>query len=212
LSASAATSLRGRPRERRVDDALRQATRELLAEVGYAALSVEGVAARAGVGKAAVYRRFRSKAELVFASAVHGPDLPPPRDTGTLRGDLAVLAEGILGSLTTPVSAEAVPGLLADLAKQPEIARRFQATFIQHEQVRVETILERARSRGELRESPDPALVHALLLGPLFAWLFLLRRPPARDLGERLADLAARALGPVGPPPPRTGPRTAKKR
>ncbi|GAB3995376.1 hypothetical protein GCM10029992_12460 [Glycomyces albus] len=76
----------GRPRDGRIDGAIAQATRELLAERGYAGLTVDAVAARAGVGKAAIYRRHATKQEMIFAATVHDMQEQPPPDAGSLRG------------------------------------------------------------------------------------------------------------------------------
>ncbi|MFI5985401.1 TetR/AcrR family transcriptional regulator [Streptomyces sp. NPDC051555] len=185
----------GRPRDSRVDDAIRDAVRELVAEVGYAALTVDAVAARARVGKAAIYRRHASRGELVFSALVHGRAPQPLEDTGTLRGDLTALAALILGIFSDPVAAAATPGLLADVKRQPEIAARFQATFVAEERALVTGLLERAVARGELAALPDPALVHAAVLGTVFAWVFLLENPPAPDLAPRIAAMAMVACG-----------------
>jgi AcrR family transcriptional regulator len=203
---------RGRPRDRRIDEAVRRATLDLLDERGYGGVSVEAVAARGGVGKGAIYRRFASKPELVFAHAIHGLELGPPPDTGSLRADLAALLRGILDTLAAPAAAAAVPGLLADLGRDPELATHFQATFIEQERARVSAVLERAVRRGELARRPDAALVHACLLGPVFAWLFLLRGPLAEDLPERLAAIAATALQEGEPSPPETRPPRRERR
>jgi AcrR family transcriptional regulator len=183
----------GRPREARVDEAVRAATLELLAQRGYAGVTIEGVAAKAGVGKTAIYRRFPSKAELVFDAAVHGLELPPPKDTGSLRGDLAALIRRMVASLTRPAAAAAIPGLIADLGRDPRLAARFEQSFVAEERAVVAAVLARATARGELDGPSDPELAHALLLGPVFAWLHLLRRPPA-DLAERLAERLEAAL------------------
>ena len=181
-----------------MDQDVAEATCALLGDVGYARLTIEAVAARARVGKAAIYRRWASKADLVFASAVHPLDLPPPSDTGSLPGDLAALVGSIIACLTPPAAAEAVPGLLGDLSHDPELANRFRTTFIEQERATVVIILERAASRGELGEWPDPNLVHSLLLGSVFSWLFLQRKRPTRDLAVQIGDSVARALGPSG--------------
>jgi AcrR family transcriptional regulator len=90
-----------------VDEAVAVAVRELLDEVGYRGLSIDRVAARAGVGKAGIYRRWRTKAEMVFAAVVHGLELPLPADTGTLRGDLPDrLADAVTTALSRRLSAE----------------------------------------------------------------------------------------------------------
>ncbi len=170
--------------------------------MGYAKLTVDAIAARAGVGKAALYRRYDTKQELVFAAAVHDLTLQAPPDTGSLRGDLAALIEDIVASLSNPPASAAVPGLLADVSGDPALAARFHETFVALERRYVVDVLERARARGELRDAPDPELVHALLLGPVFASLFLLR-VDSRGLAERLAGLAAAALSAPHEPFPR---------
>ncbi|WP_308283415.1 TetR/AcrR family transcriptional regulator [Pseudonocardia nigra] len=182
----------GRRRDIRVDDAIVAATREVLVEVGYAALTVDAVAARAGVGKAAIYRRHATKQEMVFAAAVHGLVPTSPPDTGSFEGDLAALAGDIVSSLTDPAAFAAVPGLFGDVAGDPALAARFHETFVAAERACVVEVVDRAVRRGRLRERPDPDVVHALLLGPIFTWLFLLRRG---DDGELAATVAARVAG-----------------
>jgi AcrR family transcriptional regulator len=188
---------RGRPREQRVDDAVRRATLELLADVGYGALSIEGVAARAGVGKPTIYRRYRSKAELVFETVIHPPELGRAPDTGSLERDLVVLIQGIVDVFRRPAAARAVPGLIEDVSRDPELARRFRDRFVEPERQWVEEILDRAVERGELGVGPDPDLVHALLLGPVFSWIFLARNPVRRGLAKQLADHVSRAIVPA---------------
>ncbi|MGW6708375.1 TetR/AcrR family transcriptional regulator [Streptomyces sp. NPDC054956] len=176
-----------------MDDAIRDAVRELVPEVGYAALTMDAVAARARVGKAAIYRRHASRGELVFSALVHGREPQPLPDTGSLLGDLTALAHLILGIFSDPVVAAATPGLLADLKQQPDIAARFQETFIAGERAQVANLLERAFVRGELAARADPALVHATVLGTVFAWVFLMAEPPTAALAPRIAAVAAAA-------------------
>lgn len=192
-SSAAPRSSRGRPREERADAAISAALHRLLNEVGYAALTMEAVAAKAGVGKATLYRRFSSKAELVFANVIHGPTLQAP-DTGSLRGDLALLAQRIMADLGSPAAGAAIHGLLADLAGNPELHARFHQVFIASERTVITEILGRAGRRGELVPEPDPDLAHSLLLGSIFASLFLLDLPRTAELGERLASSTATAL------------------
>ncbi|MCX5405299.1 TetR/AcrR family transcriptional regulator C-terminal ligand-binding domain-containing protein [Streptomyces sp. NBC_00335] len=183
----------GRPRETRVDAAIRDAVRELVPRVGYAGLTMDAIAAKAGIGKAAIYRRHSSRGELVFSVLVHGrrsPDLP---DTGTLTGDLTALAGLILGIFSDPVTAAAAPGLLADVRQQPDVAARFQETFIAEERAQIAEMLERAHQRGELTAPADPALVHAAVLGTAYGWLFLLDQPPTPALASHLAALGEAA-------------------
>ena len=184
----------GRPRDSRVDHAVLAATRDLLAEAGYAALTMDAVAARAGIGKAAIYRRYSTKQEMIFAAAIHGRALRIPADAGSLRDDLTLLIGDIVASLTGPVTSAALPGLFADLITTPALAARFAETFIKAERAYIGEVLDRAQRRGELAHRPDLETVHALLLGPVFAWLFMFGKPARRDLPATLAGLIAAAL------------------
>ncbi|MEU6719953.1 TetR/AcrR family transcriptional regulator [Nonomuraea sp. NPDC046802] len=178
----------GRPRDGRVDGAIAAAARELLAEHGYAQLTVDAVASRAGVGKAAIYRRHATKQAMIFAAVMHDLELATPPDAGSLAADLAAVTHVIVSSLSAPPPG-VVPGLLADVHADAGMAEAFAGTFIKAERDCVTEVLDRAVGRGELARRPDPAAVHAMLLGPIFAWLFLLVEEPERLPGFA-ADLA----------------------
>lgn len=178
-----ATPRPGRPRDERVDAAILAAVRGLLAETGYAGLTVAAVAARAGIGKAAIYRRYATKQEMVFAAAVHGVDLASPPDRGSLRADLEWLTGDIVATLTGPAVSGVLGGLLADIAADEGVVARMRATFVAHERRNIAAVMDRAVARGELAERPDLAAVHALLLGPVFAWLFVLKEGEAGAAG-----------------------------
>ncbi|MEV1172385.1 TetR/AcrR family transcriptional regulator [Nonomuraea sp. NPDC049784] len=193
----------GRPRDGRVDGAIAAAARELLAEQGYAQLTVDAVASRAGVGKAAIYRRYATKQAMIFAAVMHDLELETPPDAGSLAADLAAVTRVIVTSLAGPPPG-VVPGLLADVHADEGMTAVFAGTFVQAERDCVTEVLDRAVGRGELAYRPDPARVHAMLLGPIFAWLFLLLEDRTRlsDLAETLATDVARLLtadvGPAG--------------
>lgn len=177
-----------------MDTAILDATRELLARHGYAGLTMDAVAERAGIGKAAIYRRYPTKQAMVFTAALHGADLATPSDTGSLAGDLTSVVQDIVDQLAAPAAAAAVPGLLADLAGSPDLAQSFHNAFVRREQEIIATLLDRAIARGELTgPRPDVHLVHALLTGPVFTTLFVQRRSPD-GLADRLARVLAGAL------------------
>ncbi|WP_033290469.1 TetR/AcrR family transcriptional regulator [Amycolatopsis jejuensis] len=179
---------RGRPREQGIDAAVRTAVNALLEEVGYQRCTVDAIAARAGVGKAALYRRWKSKAELVFAAVVHDDALPPPPDTGTLRGDVAGVIADIQSSLDNPQARNALPGLLADIQADNALNPRRGELFLVRERAYLVEVFDRAIARGELDRHPDLVAVHAILLGAVFAWLYLLREPvPPNGLADALA-------------------------
>lgn len=183
-----------RPRLPSADQAIVEATRALLLERGYAGASIEGVAARAGVAKTTVYRRWPSKAELVFEVAIHHPRLGPAPDTGSLVGDLAAVAVIIVRSLSRPVAAAALRGLIADLSQDRALRDRVVARFIGAEQAWIASIVRRAAGRGEVSDNVHPDLVLDLLLGPVVSRTFLTGRSAGRDFGERLAIIVGRGL------------------
>ncbi|MEV0616826.1 TetR/AcrR family transcriptional regulator [Nonomuraea sp. NPDC050404] len=185
----------GRPRDSALNQTIADAVREVLAEKGYAQLTVDAVARRAGVGKAAIYRRHTTKQRMIFASVMHDLELAPPPDTGSLVADLAAVTLNIAEILAGPPPG-VVPALLADVHTDESMAAAFSGSLVKAERDCLIEVLERAMARGELSRLPDLATVHAMLLGPIFAWLFLLleerERIPA--LCEALAESTARTL------------------
>ncbi|MFE3187779.1 TetR/AcrR family transcriptional regulator [Nocardia sp. NPDC059240] len=192
----------GRPRDGRVDQAIAVAVRALLAEQGYGTLTVDAVAARAGVGKAAIYRRYSSKQEMIFAVILHGMGETPPTDTGSLRGDVTALAAWF-GDRLVHTQAGVMVGLLADIYADPALQTRFTDTYLAVERSIVTGVIDRAMERGELPGRPDPALVHGLLLGPLFTWQIMLDENPARTplLAQTIAHMVTDALSSGVVPP-----------
>ncbi|MGA4837862.1 TetR/AcrR family transcriptional regulator [Streptomyces sp. G45] len=183
----------GRPRSAGVDRAVGRATLELLAETGYAGLRMDAVAARAGVGKAALYRRWPSKAALVLRHLV--ADLAPrtPVDTGGLRGDLRVLARDTVTRMTHPRVRPVLPELLTELVRDPALQQVFADACLIPERDAVRAVAERAVARGKLRRAPDVEWAHAQLTGPVFVWLHLLRERADEATADRLADDVAAA-------------------
>ncbi len=173
----------GRPRDERVDHKVISATRAILLRDGLAALTVDRVAAEAGVGKAAIYRRYAGKMQLVFAAAIHETDIVAP-DRGSLVADLAALLDDIAESQGNRLARQVLPALLVEMSRNEDLARQLTGTYLAREQEVITEVLERAVARGELRAAPPIEVAHSLLVGPVFAWLFVLRRPfepPERD-------------------------------
>ncbi len=172
----------GRPRSGRVDHLIQQATRDLLTEGGFDALTMEAVAARAGVAKTTLYRRYPSKAELVFASAIHDVNPIPTGDRGSLTDDLAAVIELVVQSLSTTAAGHAASGILAAIATDESMRQRFRDTFVAAEKVHIKAVLDRAAERGELtsqeeRLSADLDLLHAEIVGTvLFRVIYLRER------------------------------------
>src|SRR5207245_1910235 len=132
------------------------ATREILAEEGYAGLTIEGVAARAGVGKATVYRRWPGKVELVVdvISETAAEQVPIP-DTGSTRGDLVVLVRTIIDVLTTTNAGAITAAMVAECSRNPELAHAFRTGFVAVRRAAVVDLIERGVARGDLRPDVD---------------------------------------------------------
>ncbi|WP_037825624.1 TetR/AcrR family transcriptional regulator [Streptomyces sp. NRRL B-1347] len=184
----------GRPRDSRVDDKILQTARELIDEVGYPALTVDQVAARAGVGKAAIYRRYTSKAEMAFAATMYEQQLPPLVGTGSLHGDLLALVRASHIRMATPAARQLAPALISEIAVNPGLDTRFRDTFLAAEQAIFAEIIEQAVARGELAGPVDPAMAHLLLLGPLASALYIINLPVDDAMVTALATAAAAGI------------------
>jgi AcrR family transcriptional regulator len=179
-----------------VTEAIRAAVFEELATVGYARMSIEGIARRAGVGKTAVYRRWRSKLHLVLdiVSAIAVQGLPAP-ETGSLEGDLRVLYEVTSRALRHPVASQIIPDLQAEAARNPEIAEAMQKALRDGQEGVALKIVAAATQRGEVRGDLDDELALDLISGPLYWRSVVIRSPklPKGYLGA-LARATAEAI------------------
>jgi AcrR family transcriptional regulator len=157
IIADADVDHRKRPRRRgaALASAILEAVLAELAEVGYARLSVERVAERAGASKASLYRRWPSKVELVMDAVYHLlPDPASPPDTGSLRGDLLAVMRAVAEQLAGPAG-QALGGVLSDALGDPEKARRVRSYARGSSQAGMREVVRRAIARGEV----DPAAV-----------------------------------------------------
>ncbi|GAA3467603.1 TetR/AcrR family transcriptional regulator [Nonomuraea roseola] len=187
-------SSRGRPRDPRSHEAIVSAATELVVEVGYAATSIGAVAARAGVGKDTVYRRWRGKPELVFEAVFTTTDDVPAPDTGTLAGDLTALLRGLVEEFHAPAAAAALPGLLADFAADPVLKARIRSDFLAPSKERLLIVFERAVARGEIAADTPVDLVLDTLAGAVFFHVGLVGEHPGRQLAGRLAAVIAKGI------------------
>jgi AcrR family transcriptional regulator len=191
----------GRPRSERSHLAIVQATLGLLAEVGYARITMEQVQRRAGVGKATIYRRWTSKAELVKDAIQHlSADLPVP-DTGSLREDYAAISAALVAIAADRDAALLMPRLLAEASRDPELHAIFYAQLVEPRRRVARIALERARDRGELREDVDLELAIDMLAGPII-YRFLITGgdlAPAAVAAPRLLEALLEGLSPRPP-------------
>lgn len=158
---------RGRPRSEEAHDAILDASLALIREVGFDALAMDAIAARAGVGKATVYRRWKSKELLVVEAIGRIVRAVPDPDTGSTEADLMVLMNATLRMYADPATAALLSGLVASMARSEPIARAVRGGFVGMRREALRRVLRRAIGRGELRADTDLELALDLLSGPL---------------------------------------------
>ncbi len=168
--------------------AIHRALLEELAEQGYGQTSVEAVARRAGVGKAAIYRRWPSKLELV-TSVVSAAGVRPQdvADTGSLRGDVLAFLHAARRLLADPLARRIIPDLAAEAIRSPALRAILERELGEPRRRLAVRVLERAVARGELRTDVDVELALDLVPASLY-WRVSFRRQQISD--EELERLA----------------------
>jgi AcrR family transcriptional regulator len=201
----------GRPRDVRADRAMLDATLELIAEVGVHEFRTEDVAARAGVGKGAIYRRYRSKDDLVTAAvgALVSEEIAIP-DTGSTHGDLLVLMREAVDLYCGSLAGRLIPSLVGEMAQRPDLARAVRERFLAGRREALAAVLRRGVERGDLRPDLDVELALDVLGGPLFYRLLITGGPLDEQLAEGVADLILRGFAPDEPRRPKS-PRARKE-
>lgn len=192
----------GRPRSAQAHQAILDATLELLAEVGFQAMSIEQVAARAAVGKKTIYRRWSSKEALVSDAIRSIQAEMPVIDTGRLRDDLISMYRTAWQSLQSrPLIRSLYLRLVSECDANPAVFQVFVSQLALPRFHQFVQMVEKAQARGEIRQDLDLQLVTDLLIGPmLFRWMvtnILLPSPSSADLAsftEQMTDLALHCL------------------
>jgi AcrR family transcriptional regulator len=184
---------RGRRSSSKTREAVLDATRELLAEGGVHGLTVEGVAARAGVAKTTVYRRWRSKDELALVVLIDMVEqMAAVPDLGDTRAELIAFVDRSVRILRTTLMGRVMQGLVSDLAANAELARAFRERVVAVRLAETRRLVERGIARGELRPDADHELANELLFGPVY-YRLLLSGASLED------DLPARVVGAIWP-------------
>ena len=179
---------RGRPRSDRIHRAILDATRDLLIENGFTRLRLEAVAARAGVGKATIYRRWPSKEALALDLLL---ELAAPHlsvdDTGHTRDELRAVVLNAIRGLTETSFGPVMRALMSQIAGNPAIGDPFRETVVAARREQVVQVIERGIDRGDLQPDTDPAVATELLVGPVyFRLVFGGRLDPA--FAEQVVD------------------------
>lgn len=172
------------------------AAAELLTEVGYEQMNVEEVATRAGVHKTTVYRRWPTKAALTAdATALHAADAVPIPDTGTIVGDLQLLAREVVANISSEGGSRRSRSIVAAAATSDELADAMHEFWAGRLALSTQ-VVERAIQRGELPASTDANLVVETVVGPIWLRLLLTGEPITDDLADRIVALVAQGVVP----------------
>jgi len=170
--------------------AILDATGELLAERGVHELTVERVAARAGVAKTTIYRRWRGKRELALAVLLDTIETADavPGDLGDTRAELISFVGATVRVLGSTLMGRVMQGLVSDLAADPKLARAFRKRLVGVRMAELAQVIERGIERGDLRPDADRELAHELLFGPVYYRLLLSGSAFDDGLAERVVD------------------------
>ena len=181
-------------------DAITEATFAELAESGYARLSMEAIARRAGVGKAALYRRWPSKQDMLtelIREAVENT-LPPAPATGALHTDLRELLGTLRSQLANPLVSSIGPGLLAEVRRTSALADVLHTIIATPRRAAARVVLQAAIDRGELPALLDLDLALDLLIAPLIFRTLIMDGNDNDDYLDRLTTAVEAALKAAG--------------
>jgi AcrR family transcriptional regulator len=178
----------GRPRSIQADRAIIDATLEVFAESGAGGLRIETVAAKAGVGKATIYRRWPGKEDLLLDAigAMKSP-LPKPRGE-SVREDLAALLDAIAKESGDPARARQFALLLGEGASYPRLLERYVETVVEPRREVIRSVLRRGVATGELREETNIEAAVDMLYGAMLARPRTGRDRPDRGYARRVVD------------------------
>jgi len=180
----------GRPRSKHADRAILDAARDLLVEEGFTRLRLEHVAARAGVGKGTIYRRWPSKEaltlDLVLGLAAPHLDIA---DVGDTRAELRAATRNPLAAITGTAWGPVIRAMLSQIAGNPAIGDPFRAVVVARRRAEVARVVERGIARGDLRPDADAAIATELLVGPVYFRLVF-----GGDLDAEFADRVGDAV------------------
>jgi AcrR family transcriptional regulator len=180
----------GRPRSAEAERSILTAALDRFIQDGYLGMSIEQVAAQAGVGKATIYRRWPSKEALITdAVGSFSEELTVP-DTGSARGDMLALVSQIVDLASSSPSGGCFARMAGEMVSNPELAKVYKDKVIGHRRAIVGHIITRGMERGELRRDIDVDLVIDMLVGPLLYRSLIKRAAPAEtaNSGAHLID------------------------
>ncbi len=198
MTAETAPRAPGRPRSERADEAIVDAAIGLLVEEGFDRLSMDAVAARAGVGKATIYRRWPSKEALVIEAVARRTD--PFADTevpgGTTRERLTAVLEAMVATAGTELG-RLLPCMVGATVSNPPLAQHYREQVLTPRRARIAAILRAGVAAGEVRDGVDVDLAIDLVVGPLlYRIVFSGDEPVAPAHAAALVDAVLGGLAP----------------
>jgi AcrR family transcriptional regulator len=178
----------GRPRSDAANRAILDAARELLIEEGFTRLRLEHVAARAGVGKNTIYRRWSSKEDLALELLLEQarPHLAI-RDVGNTRAQLLAAVENPIRAITETPFGPVIRAMMSQIAGNPAIGEPFRSGVVAARRAEIGRVIERGIARGDLRLDADASVATELLAGPVYFRL-VFGGSLDRDLALRVVD------------------------
>jgi AcrR family transcriptional regulator len=180
----------GRPRRSATGRAILKATRQILGQSGVHGLTVEGVAARSGVAKTTIYRRWRSKEDLALAALLEViRQEPPTRPLGRTDAVLRTYLGRLVKRLNSRHYGPVIRGLISDIGVDRELARGFRDQVLARRIGQLTALLRRGIERGELRPDLDMEIAIDLLLGPLYYRLLMSGEPLTTAFVNRLVGV-----------------------
>jgi AcrR family transcriptional regulator len=159
----------GRTRSAEVDRRILRAAMRVMAREGYAGMSIEGVAAEAGVSRPTIYLRYPGKAELATAALAAYRHQGQPEETGNTREDLIARLRHFRNGIERPFGMAMVGSVLAEEQSTPELLSLFRERLVEPRRKELRVVLEHARERGELREDGDIEAAVNMLVGSYYA-------------------------------------------
>ncbi|WP_067474926.1 TetR/AcrR family transcriptional regulator [Actinomadura hibisca] len=180
----------------RTEDIMRTAL-ALGQEIGYARLSIEAIATRAGAGKHTIYRRWPSKGALLLDAllSLHGPDLDYP-DTGDVAADLRQQIHAAIDLLSRPPFGPVFQALIGEAQHDPQVAATLNERFIRPQTEKTFARLKTAQQQGQLAPDFDLDLGMALLSGPLYYRFLVTQEPLTPDYVDRVLNALFTGMGP----------------
>jgi AcrR family transcriptional regulator len=178
----------------RSEDAILQATIDLVAEHGVSGLTVDAVAAKAGVGKQTIYRHWGSRARLIHDAISCMTSYDDPPDTGSLRGDLTALLTQLATFLGHSDAGRVLPSLI-DAAERDEELLELRKVHTAQRRATFEHVFRRAVDRGEIEADVDVDLLTDVVAGPFFYRRLISRKEVSALDIDALLDFLLRAVG-----------------